>query len=706
MTSKVSPDEETPVTDLQQGASGAGEGAATKAVAAASKAVGDLQKYNPMSALQVKLRTNHKFKKICACVTLMVVFVDILGTALVMPVLGPLCAYAEGGPVDTIMKMDVPLEVKAATLEEIIHPDAFKDPKPPFKFSLSMNAVMSFGMVGSAMGSLLMGYLCDKIGCKFPMQICVFNGIVGYLLIYAGGKWYNSYYLFAFGMFWNNFFGNTMGVAVVYMRTLFEEGPERDAFAGGVLGMGLVGGSVGALIVMPFVTQPKNGANFFNAVWLALGLTVVMFLVLSFVLVPAPKPTEEEIKKQKEIEKEPTPALAKRILIIAIIASALDSAGDEGTRMARGTIVSAVFPEWSTTERQNYLLLALLVIVILTLILLGVMRKCFNLASIATIGCFFTLGTQLLLMIEWDAAPYIAFWHVGKLFGYLSTLASSFLIQEIAPKNLLGRWNGRNEALTNLAMGIAPLIFAPVYDSIGNPRGQEMLAVTASVSFLATVAYAPLIPMMPKPPKSQKEKEEDALKDYSEYEKMTDLEYSMLPAEEVDKVIMQGIEKGKAPRLVTWGNYPTERPELPGLQERASKDFAYFNQYMITMLTSRDLMIAEQENFKKFQELMPKVDRDKAKSEMGTWIADYFDDAGYAHWETQCTMYKSMLMNAFPPIDPLDDVKPDWATMPLEQWEENATKFLAVLDTHIASSKARAPSKVSADTFLSVLRRR
>merc|ERR1719199_1636011 len=122
------------------------------------------------------------------------------------------------------------------------------------------------------------------------MQLCVLNGIVGYFIIFAAGKWYNSYYLFTFGIFWNNFFGNTMGVAVVYLRTLFEEGPQRDAFCGGVLGMGLVGGSVGALIVMPFVTQPKNGANFFNAVWLAIGLTVATFLMISFVLVPAPKP--------------------------------------------------------------------------------------------------------------------------------------------------------------------------------------------------------------------------------------------------------------------------------------------------------------------------------------------------------------------------------------------------------------------------------
>ena len=34
-------------------------------------------------------------------------------------------------------------------------------------------------------------------------------------------------------------------------------------------------------------------------------------------------------------------------------------------------------------------------------------------------------------------------------------------------------------------------------------------------------------------------------------------------------------------------------------------------------------------------------DRNKAKLEMGAWIADYLDDAGYLHWETQSQIYKA-----------------------------------------------------------------
>merc|ERR1711988_1013890 len=143
------------------------------------------------------------------------------------------------------------------------------------------------------------------------------------------------------------------------------------------------------------------------------------------------------------------------------------------------------------------------------------------------------------------------------------------------------------------------------------------------------------------------------------YEGMSDVDFGMLPMEVLDKITMNAIEQGKCPRLVSWGDYKKERALLTGLQQRASKDFEYFNQQMISMLTNRERMAEEQENFKKMMDLIPKPDREKAKLEMGAWIADYFDDAGYQGWEMQCTMYKSMLLNAFPPIDPLDDLKPD-----------------------------------------------
>jgi len=621
-------------------------------------------------------------------VTILAVFADILGTAIVSPALSSLCAYAEGdaSPYSRIMATPNATDAeKNAMVAELISPYAFKGPKgawngsPPVGYSLSMNLIGSFGQIGSAGGTLLLGRLADKIGAKNPIQICLFMGIFGYIMIYAAGMWVGSYYLFAFGMLWNNFFGNTAGVAMVYFGQVFE-GAERDLYVGIVIGMAMLGMTIGSFIVMPFVLNPINGANFFQAIWIALGLTVFALVLVTFVLVPPESKVEEKTDEK-------TPALAKRILVITVIASALDSGGDEGTRMARGTIMSTLYPAWSTTARQNFLLLAMIGVCFITVIVLTGLKKIgLNLGAIATIGVLATLATQVALMVEMNDVPYVIIWHCGKLFGFLSTFCSSFIIQEIAPKNLLGYWNGWNDACTNLATAATPIIFATIYDSIGNPQGVEMLACTAAVSFLSFVAYAPLGAMMPKklpPPKKME------VQELSVYENMSDAEWSQLPLEIVDKVTMQFIEAGKAPRAVTWGDYQAERPTLSGLQDRSAMDFKYLSTSMMTMLTDRGLMLQEQKNYAKSIEMMPKVDRDKAKTDMGTWIADYFDDAGYINWETQSPIFKAMLMSAFPPIDALDDIKPEYATMPIDQWEEQLTKVLAVMDSHLASEQRR-----------------
>ena len=104
--------------------------------------------------------------------------------------------------------------------------------------------------------------------------------------------------------------------------------------------------------------------------------------------------------------------------------------------------------------------------------------------------------------------------------------------------------------------------------------------------------------------------------------------------------------------------------------------------------------------------LMPKIDRDQAKAEMGAWIADYFDDAGYQDWEKMSTLYKSMLMNAFPPVDPLDDVKPDYSKMPIDKFEDALMKFLAVMDAHLAIEKNRNLSKIPGKFYAGLMQRR
>jgi MFS family permease len=597
-------------------------------------------------------------------------------------------------------------------MKEKISPHAFKGEKgawdgaPPFKFSLSMNFIMSVAMAAQAAGSLIFGRMCDVIGCKIPMQICLFMGIFGYVIIYAAGIWVHSYYLFGLGIVWNNFFGNTATVAQVYVGQLFD-GEERDRWIGAVMAMLMVGASIGGIVTLPFVLNPENGENYFDSMWLALGVTVFALLLVTFILVPPEK-------KEKEVVEEKTPPHAKKILIIACIASALDSGGDEGTRMARGTIMTVLYPAWQTVSKQTYLLLSLIGVAMVTTGLLEGMKKAgLSLSAIAVIGCTFTLATQLTLMADFVAPPnpegaYITIWHCGKLFGFLSTFASAYIIQDIAPKKLLGYWSGRNDALTNLAQAVTPLIFSNVYDGFGDRQGREMLACTGAVSFLAICAYLPLLKIMPK-----KKKEEESMKEESLefYQKMSDAEWSQQPLEIVDKVTTKLVEAGQKPRMISWGSYHDERTALSGMRDRAMKDFKYIKNIMLSMLTNREEMLKLQKQQNEMDKMIENSNdmkelRNKAKKEMGEWIADYFDDAGYQNWETYAQLYKVMLMAAFPPIDALDEAKPDYGAMPVEQLEDNLVKWLGVFDMHLAIEEERIRPKIGVGAVMNLVKRR
>jgi len=269
---------------------------------------------------------------------------------------------------------------------------------------------------------------------------------------------------------------------------------------------------------------------------------------------------------------------------------------------------------------------------------------------------------------------------------------------------LLGYWNGRAAAIKQTCEAIAPLIFATIYDAMGNQRGSEMLYATAIVSCFSVLAYTPLLKLMPKPKKVQEDKED--MQDLSVYENMSDLEWSQLPMSVTDQVNAKQLEAGKEPRLVPWGDYLTELSAMTGLRNNICEDFGYLRDGLTVMLSNRELMLQEQQSFQKFEAHINKSDREKAQAELGAWISQYFDDAGYPHWEKNSKIYKMLLLAAFPPINDLNGQKADYTSMPLDEWEAKLTKFLSVLDNHLASEQKRIQMFEEQSFLTSLLRHR
>ena len=180
--------------------------------------------------------------------------------------------------------------------------------------------------------------------------------------------------------------------------------------------------------------------------------------------------------------------------------------------------------------------------------------------------------------------------------------------------------------MTNLAPAGTPILFSAVYDGVGNVAGTEMLYGDCCGLLLAVLAYASDGHAAKAQTASQ---EGEELETIDKYEEMDDLTYSHLPLEVVGKVGLKMMEAGKPPRMVFWGEYAKERPTLTDMPQRAAKDFQYIVNDITEKLQDRDKMIQEQKDFKQYKDMIPVPDREKAKQEMGAWIADYFDD-GYA----------------------------------------------------------------------------
>lgn len=180
---------------------------------------------------------------------------------------------------------------------------------------------------------------------------------------------------------------------------------------------------------MPFISG--RGENLFSACWIAIGGTILV-LIATLLVIVEPKKSSKTTQDGKSYEKiapalpegkscvvtpdlvaaVPEPAKTNmttkattKILWICCIAGALDSAGDEGTRIARGTVLQNVWPSTNDLMFQNVLLLSLIGMLFLVMALVGIGKATIGLGATAVLGCAATLTTQLLLngaIIKWE----------------------------------------------------------------------------------------------------------------------------------------------------------------------------------------------------------------------------------------------------------------------------------------------------------------
>jgi len=617
--------------------------------------------------------------------------------------------------------------LRTIAIEYLGNPRAFGD--VPAAFSTSVNILVVAGSLSTGVGGLVWGYAADNFSQKGCMLLCCFGGLLGYVTMYLSGMVWSSYWLYMVGQLINGFFSGAMVINNSYfIRLLGKEDAEGPN--GAIMGMSLVGGAFGALILMPFIGG--RGENVFLAGWVGIAGTVLVTVAIIIFVPNVQRLTEAEKAKENAPrfskthkadqeghqawavpaaappppEKKPSTISAKnlkfvnKICWIAVIGSSLDEAGDEGTRIARGTVLQNVWPATNDIHTQNILILSLIFFLFLVLAMVEFLKRTIGLPATTVLGSGMTLVTQLLLngaIVKWEApAAFLACWYAGKLFGMCSSFASFYIINEVAPEEEVGTWQGRQSALGSVAGTIATLSMALVYDELndGNEeglRGNVAMFITAGVSFAAMIAYSPLLFIYEGKAKKKEElaKKFDMTND--EFESLSDVEYRQLSMEALEFYEMRRItdDPTKKPREIGWGRYTEDLPHLEGMMDRAHDNLKFFRRDMISSLIDGKKLEIQREMWIKQRKARIEMGEEileNKKLQMGKWMADYFDDAGYEGWEQFAEIYKVLIMNAFPAIDELDGKIPDPETQDVEH---TMIKFLGVLDQHIRSRETQ-----------------
>ena len=275
------------------------------------------------------------------------------------------------------------------------NPKAFRT--TPFGFSTSMNMIMILQNVFGGGSALLWGRLADMMPMKILCHINLVGTLCAYVLMYVSGMYWNSFWGFTLGLVLNSCCGGVGVFTPLYFKKAFPA-DEGQFWFGIMQTNAMTGIGMGALIMMPFAAG--RGENVFNAAWVGIAGTILIWILVTVFLVePKKSAKEEKINETLEAEKEkktpPTPALVNKILWVLIVAMAFDSAGDEGTRIARGTILQNLFAETNRVSFQNVILVSFVGMAIVALLLAVLTSTFIGKPMTAVLGAVATLVTQV-----------------------------------------------------------------------------------------------------------------------------------------------------------------------------------------------------------------------------------------------------------------------------------------------------------------------
>jgi hypothetical protein len=272
-------------------------------------------------------------------------------------------------------------------------------------------------------------------------------------------------------------------------------------------------------------------------------------------------------------------------------------------------------------------------------------------------------------------AGFVTLLYAGFPFTMISQLSTGPMLDMIAPADKRGLAQGLNQSVMSFGSAVFPWVFGLISDEIGT---ETTIWITVGVSCFAVLVNSPLLFEKALKPKN-------AVPEYNRHLKGEDkdiveraLAGEWVPAKVLREINIQRANTGDQFLAIPPRTFEEDKPILHDIKKNAQEDFAFFKSDIAALLGSADMndtetrrQITERVNDARISD----KERELFSKEMGSWFADYLVGAGYRVEETP-TMFKQMIMSAFPVINKEQDVT-------AENVEQVLLNFAKVVDGYL-----------------------
>ena len=681
---------------------------------------------------QVGLVCDQEIKKHTKWVLFFAAFIDLGGAMLLLGGAPLMCANAPGSSIGD----DVPGAFPASDFAGMS-----SDAPPALDYAMALNLIGVSNKFGGVFSNYLAGIASDKFGRKVVVQACLIGGVLSYLLMFVAGFWARSYWMFLAANFVNGLFSGIRGVISAYLQDIHDPAEFITDVLPTMINVFLFGAMGGSVIAMVFVAIVNSDPSSKDSTTALFGPALVGCALscsaIWMVHVYCPEPARKEASKAAD-DKPPPPPMskaAKSIIAIILVAGSLDTFGDTGNRFARNTILTSRYPASRPAVVQGMLIASNIVSIFIAQYIMKrtIKKKGFMPGT----GLWLILGNvvsavvqfALLVIIQFDSNAeamglYVAVWLLSQIFGFCSTLGSTFLFPIFVPPHKKGKYMGMRNSLTSAVECAAPVMLALIFQTgslvTGSDRASRLdlasvvcLAVCGTISLLAFIGYLPLPRLLPKPGGTSKPTDQLRVMPSSDadgrplsyYDNVSWQEWTSLPVNDRFEIQQARTQEGSSRVQLAWSTWHDDVHLAGEILAKAPSEMGEVRDNYTEWVTDDDKLDVILEIRANMLKDLKKSEENQAKREasrvaMGRWIADYLEDAGYDTWEVVPYLYKAMIMNAFPPIQPLDETRPvrhgprvitDRAVL-----RTSMIAFMKVLDLHVNTAQTPTPGEIDA----------